>query len=142
MARGGTTTDYFWGNEDATASACQYANVYDASGAKTSAFNWAPFDCDDGFGQAAPVGSFKPNAFGVYDIIGNVWEWTADCYQAPYPAHRPMAARCRRSGACEKRVARGGSWITRPSRQRVSFRGRDPEDALYSFFGFRVARDL
>ena len=116
--------------------------MYDASGAKASAFNWAPFDCDDGFGQVAPVGSFKPNAFGVYDIIGNVWEWTADCYQAPYPAQPVDGSAVQAPGACEKRVARGGSWITRPSRQRVSFRGRDPEDALYSFFGFRVARDL
>jgi formylglycine-generating enzyme required for sulfatase activity len=46
------------------------------------------------------------------------------------------------AAACEKRVVRGGSWITRPSRQRVTFRGRDPEDALYSFFGFRLAREL
>jgi formylglycine-generating enzyme required for sulfatase activity len=142
VARGGTTTEYFWGNGDIP-EACQYANVYDDSGAKASAFNWVPFSCDDGFGQAAPVGSFKPNAFGVYDIIGNLWEWTADCYQAPYPT-QPVdgSAVQAAAGACEKRVARGGSWITRPSRQRVSFRGRDPEDALYSFFGFRVARDL
>lgn len=157
VARGGTTTGYFWGGGQNTASndnptgdkkagdipeACQYANVFDASGAKASAFNWAPFSCDDGFGQAAPVGSFKPNAFGVYDIIGNLWEWTADCYQAPYPAQPVDGSAVQASGTCEKRVARGGSWITRPSRQRVSFRGRDPEDALYSFFGFRVARDL
>jgi formylglycine-generating enzyme required for sulfatase activity len=158
VARAGTTTDYFWGNEAtaddgptgtkevATSSqACQFANVYDTSGAKTSAFNWAPFNCDDGFGQAAPVGSFKPNAFGVHDIIGNVWEWTADCYQAPYPAAPAAPAdgsAVQASSTCEKRVARGGSWITRPSRQRASFRGRDPEDALYSFFGMRVARDL
>ncbi len=138
-ARAGTTTDFFWGEE---ANACAFANVYDASSAKASAFNWAPFTCDDGYGQAAPVGSFKPNPFGVYDIIGNLWEWTADCYQAPYPPAPADGSAVQAAGDCEKRVARGGSWITRPSRQRVSFRGRDPEDALYSFFGFRVARDL
>jgi formylglycine-generating enzyme required for sulfatase activity len=146
VARAGTTGDYFWqaAAADQTSSdpACQFANVYDASGARASAFNWAPFDCDDGFGQAAPVGSFKPNAFGVHDIIGNVWEWTADCYQAPYPAAPVDGSAVQAAGTCEKRVARGGSWITRPSRQRASFRGRDPETALYSFFGFRVARDL
>jgi formylglycine-generating enzyme required for sulfatase activity len=155
VARAGTTTDYFWEDEKGVApdrgaggekagasSGCRFANVYDASGARANAFNWAPFACDDGFGQAAPVGSFRANAFGVHDIIGNVWEWTADCYQAPYPAAPVDGSAVQADGICEKRVARGGSWITRPSRQRASFRGRDPEDALYSFFGIRVARDL
>ncbi len=144
-ARAGSTADYYWvdSGADADTGACDYANVYDAAGERGSHFKWAPFTCDDGHAQAAPVGSFKPNAFGLYDMIGNVWEWTADCYEAPYPA-RPVdgSAVEAASGTCERRVTRGGSWITRPSRDRVTFRGRDPVDALYSFFGFRVARDL
>jgi formylglycine-generating enzyme required for sulfatase activity len=143
-ARAGAAGDFFWGeaSADGLRRACEYANVYDAAGARLNAFNWAPFDCDDGFAQAAPVGSFRANAFGLNDMVGNVWEWTADCYQAPYPAGPVNGAAAQTAGPCERRVARGGSWITRPSRQRLSFRGRDPEDALYSFFGFRVARDL
>jgi formylglycine-generating enzyme required for sulfatase activity len=144
-ARAGTSTGYFWGSDSNTGPpACQYANVYDASGARTNAFNWAPFACDDGHDRAAPVGSYQPNAFGLYDMIGNVWEWAEDCYAAPYPP-RPVdgsAVEPPASGECERRVARGGSWITRPNRQRVTFRGRDPPATLYSFFGFRVARDL
>jgi len=144
-ARAGSTGDYFWAvpGTDADAAACTFANVYDASGARANGFGWAPFGCDDGFARAAPVGSFRPNAFGLHDMIGNVWEWTADCYQAPYPA-TPVDGSAVQSatGSCERRSVRGGSWITRPSRQRVSFRGRDPADARYSFFGFRVARDL
>jgi formylglycine-generating enzyme required for sulfatase activity len=140
VARAGTRGDYFWGDDDA---ACRYANVYDQSGEAHNRFNWAPFACDDHYAQAAPVGSFAPNNFGVHDMLGNVWEWTADCYQAPYPGTPVDGSAVQpASGSCEKRVARGGSWITRPSRQRVTFRGRDPEDTLYSFFGFRVARDL
>lgn len=143
-ARAGTTADYFWERApgEGLTRACEYANVYDRAGAAANAFNWAPFDCDDGYSHAAPVGSFRPNAFGLHDMIGNVWEWTADCYAAPYPPAPLDGSAVQAAGACAKRAVRGGSWITRPSRQRVSFRGRDPEDALYSFFGFRVARDL
>lgn len=139
VARAGTATDYFWGNDPA--GACDYANVYDASGAAMNGFDWPPFPCDDGFGRAAPVGSFLPNPFGLYDVIGNVWEWTADCYVAPYPP-APADGRPVEAGACDRRVSRGGSWITRASRQRAAFRGRDPEDTLFAFFGFRVAREL
>ncbi len=145
-ARAGTTGPYFWseagGGDEDLSRACEYANVYDRAGAAANAFSWAPFECDDGFPRAAPAGSFRPNAFGLHDMIGNVWEWTADCYRAPYPERPVDGAAVEPDGACEKRSARGGSWITRPSRQRVSFRGRDPEATLYSFFGFRVARDL
>lgn len=144
-ARAGSTADYYWVDmgEDADAGACHHANVYDRSGARANGFPWAPFDCDDGFGRVAPVGSFRPNAFGLHDMIGNVWEWVADCYQAPYPAAPVDGSAVQPAGgSCGKRGVRGGSWITRPSRQRVSFRGRDPADARYSFFGFRVAREL
>jgi formylglycine-generating enzyme required for sulfatase activity len=143
-ARAGTATGYFWGSDVNTgAPACEYANVYDTAGQTTSAFNWAPFACDDGHGRAAPVGSYRPNGFGLHDMIGNVWEWTEDCYAAPYPPEPLDGSAVEPAGVeCERRVARGGSWITRPNRQRVTFRGRDPPDTLYSFFGFRVARDL
>ena len=125
---------------------CKEANVYDQSGARQNKFDWEPFRCDDGHGQAASVGSFAANAFGLKDVLGNVWEWTADCYVAPYPSTprdgSPVTEGVTEAGVCALRSVRGGSWITRPSRQRVSFRGRDPEDARYSFFGIRVARDL
>ena len=88
------------------------------------------------------MGQFRPNTFGVYDMIGNVWEWVADCYQTHYPATPVDGRSVEVAGPCEMRSVRGGSWITFTTRQRVSFRGRDPETASYSYFGFRVARDF
>jgi formylglycine-generating enzyme required for sulfatase activity len=141
VARAGTAGEFPWPQGDAAAP-CAAGNVYDASGARQNGFDWAPFDCDDGYGQASPVGSFAANAFGLKDVLGNVWEWTADCYVAPYPATPADGSPVTVSGDCPLRTVRGGSWISRPSRQRVSFRGRDPEDAHYNFFGIRIARDL
>lgn len=136
-ARAGTTTDYYWGNDPEAG--CAYANFYDASG--VGRFTWASARCSDGAPTVARVGSYKPNRFGLYDMIGNVWEWTQDCYVAPYPPSHvdqtPVEA-----ADCARRSVRGGSWITRPDRNNVSFRGRDPADTRYFMFGFRVARDL
>ncbi|MEO8445372.1 MAG: SUMF1/EgtB/PvdO family nonheme iron enzyme, partial [Gammaproteobacteria bacterium] len=140
VARAGSTGVFPWPAGDAEP--CNAGNVYDQSGARVNGFDWEPFACDDGYGQAAPVGSFTANAFGLKDVLGNVWEWTADCYVAPYPASPADGSPVTVDGDCPQRAVRGGSWISRPSRQRVTFRGRDPEDARYSFFGIRVARDL
>ncbi len=139
LARAGTTGPYPFTDP---AAACAEGNVYDAAGQRQNGFRWEPFPCDDGFGQAAPAGTFAANAFGLKDLLGNVWEWTADCYVAPYPAGPVDGRPVQVAGECARRSVRGGSWITRPGRQTVTFRGRDPEDARYSFFGFRVARDL
>jgi formylglycine-generating enzyme required for sulfatase activity len=138
-ARGGTTTAWHWG--DRPEDACTYANVYDRSGAAAITFGWPPVDCDDGFAGVARVGALAPNAFGLHDVLGNVWEWTQDCYVAPYPPAPVDGRAVEVEGACVRRTVRGGSWITRVSRNRVTFRGRDPEDARYAYFGFRVARD-
>jgi formylglycine-generating enzyme required for sulfatase activity len=92
--------------------------------------------------HVAPVGRYTANAFGLHDMIGNVWEWTADCYIAPYPSGHEDASPVGADGPCERRSVRGGSWITRMSRNTVTFRGRDPESAVLSYFGFRVAQDL
>ncbi len=140
VARAGTETPWPWGERGADG--CATANIYDVTGHREFAFPWQPEACDDGHGAVSPVGSFPPNAFGLYDVIGNVWEWNEDCYQAPY-AHLPVdGSAYQADGACERRSVRGGSWITRTSRQRSAFRGRDPAPTLFSFFGFRVARDL
>lgn len=141
IARAGTAGEFPWPAND-QAAPCGAGNVYDAAGARENGFDWEPFACDDGYGQASPAGSFAANAFGLKDVPGNVWEWTADCYVAPYPPGPADGSPVTVTGDCPLRTVRGGSWISRPGRQRVTFRGRDPEDALFSFFGIRVARDL
>ncbi|MFL2770563.1 MAG: formylglycine-generating enzyme family protein [Rhodospirillaceae bacterium] len=140
-AKGGTESLYFWGeNPD---DACDYGNVYDTAAAeKWPTENWDAPACTDGFPDNAPVGQFKPNPFGLYDILGNVWEWTQDCSILPYPKQPIDGSSVEVEGECEWRAIRGGSWITQAYRQRPTWRGRDPERRMGAYFGFRVARDL
>jgi len=139
-ARGGGRGIYSWGNNADLG--CGYANTYDRSGRRQLDFGWSYVDCEDGYAELAPVARFKPNAFGLYDMIGNVWEWTADCYQETYDTTPRDGSAVTGDADCAKWTVRGGGWMTRPSRNRLTFRGRDPVDARYSYFGFRVARNL
>jgi formylglycine-generating enzyme required for sulfatase activity len=136
-ARAGSTTAYPWGDD--AEQGCSHANLYDASAA--GRFSWPAVRCADGAQTVAPVGRYRANAFGLFDMIGNVWEWTQDCYVIPYPPARENAAAIE-STSCARRTVRGGSWMTRPDRNRVTFRGRDPADTHFFMFGFRLARDL
>lgn len=129
---------YGWGSNPDTA--CAHANVYDQASTEFT-FPWPTAACDDGFPSLAPVASFSPNAFGLYDLHGNVWEWVADCYIAPYAARDDKQGPFEVEGNCDKRSVRGGSWMTRMSRQRAAFRGRDPASARMAYFGFRVAAE-
>jgi formylglycine-generating enzyme required for sulfatase activity len=140
-ARGGTTAAYQWGDQDERA--CEYANVFDASAVRRRQNpNLTAARCDDGYPQVAPVGKFKPNAFGLYDMSGNVWEWVQDCHVMPYPADAPTDGSAVVSKTCDRRGVKGGAWMTTVDRQRFTFRGRDPAHQNSLSFGFRVARDL
>ncbi len=139
-ARAGTTTSRFWGN--ASSQACQWANTFDLDGAEEYPFPWFPATCRDGFVDLAPVGQFKPNAFGLYDMIGNVWEWTEDCWAATHIGRPNDGSPWVWDVGCTRHATRGGGWLSAPIRNRIAWPGRDPSDMRNTQFGFRVARDL
>jgi formylglycine-generating enzyme required for sulfatase activity len=146
VARGGTSFPRYWGEHDsredvALSLACDHANVYDASSIDAHRFPWPNARCNDRAGTLAPVGRYEPNAFGVFDIIGNAREWVMDCFTASY-AGRPRDARAWTwQGGCEQKGVRGGSWASRPRDARAPARGAERAAHRQSDLGFRVARD-
>ena len=140
-ARAGTTTARYWG--ESPDQACGYANVMDNTGKRTvPGVTWAGHNCDDGHAYSAPAGSFKPNAFGLYDIIGNAWQLVEDCWHGNYngaPTDGSAWAGCDSS---VERVLRGGSWGAGPDNARSAMRaGCSPTNRGHDC-GFRLARML
>jgi formylglycine-generating enzyme required for sulfatase activity len=95
-------------------------------------------DGRDQWDQTSPVNSFRPNAFGLYDMAGNVWEWTSTVHR-PYPYRRDDGREDPKSS--DPRVVRGGGFLHHPKYLRVSSRKEDPPHAGDSSIGFRCARD-
>lgn len=91
--------------------------------------------------QTAPVGSFKPNALGLHDMIGNVWEWVDDCWNDTYQG-APTTGAPWLNGQCSQRVLRGGSWMDPAQSLRSAARLRYFIGSRFNFFGFRVAKTL
>jgi sulfatase modifying factor 1 len=135
-ARAGSKTLNFWGDDDRLT--CSYGNVNDI----TSKNKVAKFgvNCRDGFMFTAPVASFRPNPFGLYDVIGNAWQWTADCWLGNYDATPRDGRAAEASGPCE-RVLRGSSWTDTPGPVRIAAREHRRPDERLSIMGFRLARD-
>jgi len=138
-ARAGTTSSRFWG--DSPDQACQYANVADTTKGPKG-YGWArKHDCSDGYFFSAPVGNYEANAFGLHDTLGNVLEWTDDCWNGSYN-DPPGEGSAWTSGDCSGRVLRGGSWPFRPSGLRSAHRGGVATGYRNSSLGFRLARTL
>jgi len=91
--------------------------------------------------STAFVGSFPANAFGLYDVHGNVWEWVQDCYENPYPS-APTNGAAYETSSCSSRVVRGGSWGYLPVNLRSAFRNRNTPSNRFINFGFRLARTV
>ncbi|MEM7018100.1 MAG: SUMF1/EgtB/PvdO family nonheme iron enzyme, partial [Pseudomonadota bacterium] len=119
-ARAGTETRYWWGNEIGENQA-----------------NCAGNQCSEKWQNTAPVGSFKANAFGLYDTAGNVWEWTCSTYTTTYVGDE---VRCADYGADGLIAVRGGSWDLSGSYLRSALRSSDVRDRRLSLIGFRFAR--
>lgn len=142
-ARAGATTRFYWGDDDAVAPLHAWFN------ANSGCQNIKGLFCDHG--QTHPVGAKPPNAFGLYDMAGNVWQWTEDCYDNSYagipadgraneaPSSDPKANDGR--GNC-LRVDRGGSWMFPAWLLRPATRERNPADYRNAIMGFRVAKTL
>jgi len=131
--RGGTTTSYQWGDDPDKGKG--WCNAADLTAKKT--FNeWTVSNWDDGFLCTAPVGSFKPNAFGLYDMHGNAWEWCQDWYGG-YKEGDQKDPTGPESG--EFRVVRGGSWYFNAGFLRSAFRLRLLPEGRYFGSGFRLA---
>ena len=124
LARAGTTTTYYWGNDIGTGNAnCMICGT-----------QWD----DKGL---SPVGSFKPNPFGLFDVTGDVWQWLQDCFHKSYEG-APADGSAWTSGDCSLRVDRGGSWISAASNLRIAFRGSYAAGSRNYSLGLRVARTL
>lgn len=147
-ARAGSSTARYWSNE--SASPCSHANLADEQARlearrilkphterASEALRWF-VDCDDGFAYTSPVESFPPNGYGLYDMLGNVWQWVSDCYRS-----RPHLVGPRETSdpqRCKARTARGGSYADQYSAIRSATRGKDSQSSRSVNMGFRVAR--
>ncbi len=137
-ARAGTATARYWGGS--AEDGCRYANLGDLEMRRTLGFEPAA-DCSDGHAHTAPVGSYQPNAFGLYDMLGNAWEWTGDCWHESYRGAPADGSAWAESAGCERRVARGASFSSNPRNVRSANRGDFAAATRYTHVGFRVARD-
>ncbi len=117
---------------------CAFANGADTA----SRHDWRNSECRDGWIHTAPVGSLQPNDFGLHDMLGNLWEWVADCYVEHYTERSSNATAAVEGGTCETHVIRGGSWIDFPGNLRPANRGHFRADRRANHVGFRVAMTL
>ncbi len=135
--RAGTTTRYVFGDDPEGMAA--FGNIADGTlKEKYPNWQWATIAARDGYVYTAPVGRYKSNKWGLFDMHGNVYEWCSDGYAADYykesPVDDPPGAT---QAAC--RVVRGGSWINNPRFARSAYRIRNVPGNRGSYLGFRVA---
>jgi formylglycine-generating enzyme required for sulfatase activity len=138
--RAGTTTAYYWGDDPKDA--CTYENVGDESYKQKYGISGPAMPCNDGFSDLAPVGSFKPNPFGLYDMAGNVFVLVADCWNETFDG-APSDGSAWMTGDCTRHVSRKAAfgnphpWIFRSAQ-----RGEEGSIVKRNRFGFRVALSL
>ena len=139
-ARAGTHTSRYWG--DGPTGQCRHANGADAAFGESYG-KWPPrtLSCQDGHAHTAEVGRYGANAWGLSDMLGNVWEWVEDCWHGNYRGAPTDGSAWVSERACETRVVRGGSWYLW-SVLRSAARGGDKPGSRNFDTGFRVATTL
>ncbi len=135
-ARAGVDTAYLHGNDPRHL--CEYANIADQA-IKKHYSTWEVAECTDGHPFTSPVGSLRPNGFKLYDMLGNVSEWVADCWSYDYHFARGDEVSYRPTDVCHQ-IFRGGSWDSRADTARLSY--RQSSDRANDDRGVRVVREL
>ena len=138
-ARGGLEgARYSWGDAEPNNTSANFAD-------SQTEFEWRSSDVNDGFLFTAPVGTFPPNGYGLYDMAGNVWEWCADWYSPTYYSDGQDVERPLRNpkgpDTGERRVLRGGTWYRAAHTIRNAERISDYPDSSLNVVGFRCAMD-
>lgn len=124
-ARAGTQTAYPWGDEIGK-------NNANCLGCSSQADSNKP----------VPVGSFAPNRFGLYDMVGNVWSWVQDCTHENYDGAPKDGSAWIEGGDCDGHVVRGGSWFSSPESLRSASRSADARGNRSDALGMRIGRTL
>jgi formylglycine-generating enzyme required for sulfatase activity len=138
--RGGRNTRYWWGNNSPSGVVENLTGDGDNSRSRRR-WSVAFSSYEDKFWGPAPVASFSPNPYQLYDIAGNVGEWVRDCWHDTY-IRAPMDGSVWINPGCEQRVIRGGYWASSPDQTRSAHRLFAKPDHHDARIGFRIARDL
>lgn len=134
-ARAGTKFLYYWGNY--ATKACRFANIADQT--ILNKFNNALlYDCDDQYLFSAPIKSFSPNRFGLYDMLGNAWEWTCSKYETEYTGAEKTCISTKKLADKDDIVVRGGGWNAGPDRTRSAYRNWEKPWMRMANWGFRL----
>jgi formylglycine-generating enzyme required for sulfatase activity len=139
-ARAGSQTSYFWG-EKAEAGA-RYANVRDEQARRRFVDVGEPFPFNDGAALITKVGRYRPNAWGLYDMVGNIVEWVEDVYVRCYPGDGADETAATGDVSKGGRVLRGGSWLDSTTHTRSAVRVTMHPAARRDFIGFRIVKRI